>query len=339
MAAVDDRRTPALGPRAFAPIVALASLASFAGLLGCSSPPPGFGGGDGPHDPAGKSERREEPVFDLPGAAATDAARERVQLLTRFLGQRGVELDTVAEAPWVEFEAQGALRISIRNGGEKRLTLIGERRVGVWPFKHEEHARTTLRLVTEQATLRNGLQVTAGTELDDSIGTIDVEPGAIAVVRLPFAAHLAKGVVAARVTVRAELHPLALQFEGEPERVCSLPLDDVVVRFGPPRVAAATPGDRAPFEAGLADDPELLVAAALQAAERDPAETVGKLIATLPGPDAAARRARIVALEWITQRRLGDSVERWRGWWDSEEGMKFGRDAGATRPAANGDGR
>jgi hypothetical protein len=321
-------------------VLRIASIVASAWLLGCSSPPPGFGGGGGQHDAADKAERREEPVFDLPGVAgSSDAAHERVVALTRFLGQRGVELDAVAEDPWVALDGQGALRITIRNGGAKRLKLIGERSVGVWPFDREEHARTTLRLVTEQATLRNGLQVAAGTELDDSIGTIDVEPGGAAVVRVPFVAHLAKETLAASVTVRAELHPLALQFEGEPERVCSLPFDDVVVRFGPPRVAAATAGDRAPFEAGLADDPELLVAAALQAAEVDPAETVGRLIATLPGPDAAARRARIIALEWITQRRLGDSVERWRGWWDSEEGMRFGHAAEAARPAAGGGGR
>jgi hypothetical protein len=323
MAAVADRRTSALGPRAIAPLVATAL------LLGCSSPPPGFGGGDEAKDPTSRGdrrERREEPVFDLPGVAGgSDAAHERVMALSRFLGERGVALNAVAEAPWVALDGEGALRITIRNGGDKRLTLRGERRVGFWPFTREEHTRTTLRLITAQATMRSGFQVSSGTELDDSLGTIEVEPGSVAAVRIPFAAHLAKGALAAIVTVRAELHPLALQFEGEPERVCSLPFDDVEVRFGPPRVAAAAPGDRAPFEIGLADDPELLVAAALHAAESDPSDAVGRLIATLPGPDAAARRARIIALEWITQRRLGDSVERWRGWWDSDEGMKFGR--------------
>jgi hypothetical protein len=335
MAAVVHRRTSALGPRA---ITTIAALAASAWLISCSSPPPGSGGT--PRDPAdrtGRPERREEPVFDFPGgAAANDAQRERVVALERFLGERGVTLDAVAVERWVALDGQGALRITIRNDGAKRLTLVGERRVGAWPFARDERARTSLRLVTSQATMRNGLQVVAGTEFDDSLGTIVVEPGDTVAIRLPFTAPLAKGALAASVAVRAELHPLALQFEGEPERVCALPFDDVVVRFGPPRVAAAADGDRVPFEAGLADDPELLVAAALRLAESDAVETVGRLIATLPGPDAAARRARIVALEWITQRRLGDSVERWRGWWDSDEGMRFGRGVAATRPADGG---
>lgn len=335
MAAVVHRRTSALGSRAFAAVAA----SSF--LLACSSPPPGVGGEDAARDPAERAarpdrpERRDEPVFDLPGAGASDAARERVVALARFLGERGVTIDAVAVAGWVALDGQGALRITIRNDGAKRLTLCGERTVGVWPFTHEERAKTSLRVVASQATLRNGFQVGAGTELGDSLGTIVVEPGSTVAIGLPFDVPFAKGTLAASVTVRAELHPLALQFEGEPERVCALPLDDVSIRFGPPRVAAAADGDRVPFEAGLADDPELLVAAALRMAESDPVETVGRLIATLPGPDAAARRARIIALEWITQRRLGDSVERWRGWWDSEEGMRFGRAA----PAADGSGR
>jgi hypothetical protein len=307
-------------------------------LCGCSSPPPGFGGGDGQRDAA---ERRDEPVFDGPVATAngTEAARERVQALTRFLGQRGVTFHAAAESDWVALDGQAALSITVRNEGPKRLTLRNERHVGIWPFAHDERGRIALRLFTTQASLANGLQASVATQFDESVETIVVAPGGETAVRLPVTVHLAKATLAASVTVRAELHPLALQFEGEPERVCAVPFEDVVVRFGPPRVAAAKPGDAAPFEAGLADDPELLVAAALRAAETDPAGTVGRLVATLPGPDVASRRARVVVLEWITQRNLGDSVERWRGWWDSDEGMRFGRGVAGQPPAADGGAR
>jgi hypothetical protein len=73
------------------------------------------------------------------------------------------------------------------------------------------------------------------------------------------------------------------------------------------------------------------VAAAVRRAERDRVGVVDRLLLSLPGPDARARRARCTALEWITGQRLGDSVERWRCWWDSAEGAAF---AGAAAEAA-----
>jgi len=124
---------------------------------------------------------------------------------------------------------------------------------------------------------------------------------------------------------QVELHPLAIQFEGEPDRVVALTCAPVDLRFAPPRVALGADDGGALLERALAEDPELVMGAALRTAQAGVADVVARLIRSLPGPDAKARRARFVALEWLTGKRFGGDVERWRGWWESDEGMRFGR--------------
>jgi hypothetical protein len=157
----------------------------------------------------------------------------------------------------------------------------------------------------------------------DTLETLTVPPGGEQSYRLPLALGLGDDVECARVVVRPILHPLAIVVGDEPERVITLKFPEVRLHLAPAVVAAARGDDDAPFEQALASRPQDVIAAAARSGERDPVGAIERLLLALPGPDAGARRARCVALEWLTGAGLGDSVERWRSWWDSEAGRRF----------------
>lgn len=306
--------------------------------ISCGGPPssPGFGGEGGHRDPAAEP-RSGEPQFEgggpAPGVGAP--ARDRASDFRNFFAQRGVTFDAAAESEWVELGGEGAVVVTIRNGGSRRLVLLGERSVGFWPFSSRERGCVTLHVRTLQASLAIGVQDGEETRVEewtgDPSGSVVVAAGETRSLRLPIARNLARDAVAARIDVRVELHPLAVQFEGEPDRVVALHFAPVALHFAPPRVALA-PADRALLDRALDEDPDLVVGTALRVAETGAADVVARLITSLPGPDAKARRARFVALEWLTGKRFGGDVERWRGWWESDEAMHFGRgDGGGGR--------
>jgi hypothetical protein len=284
----------------------LALLLAFAG---CSSPvAPSTGG-----EPA-----RTRPLDDNPFRDPADSPG-RDERVGRFFEARGIAFTVAAESPWVAFGSEAALVVTVRNGGTKPLTLVGERTSGIWPFSSTEHARATLRVAATLSTPAAGVR---REEVDlpiDQFRTLEVAPGSERSLRLPIALAFPADVECAVALVRPVLHPLAVVVGDEPERVIALRLPEMRVGFAPKEVAQATADEQAPLELALQERTDLVVAAAVRRGERDRVPTIEELLASLPGPSVLGRRARFTALEWLTGERFGDSVERWRGWWDSKE--------------------
>ncbi len=310
------------------PLRLLAPVVLAAAACGSPSSPPGLGGEDGRRE-SPEDGKALEPQFEGGGAPAGAPARDRATDVKNFFAQRGVAIEAAAESAWVELGGEAALVITIRNGGGRRLTLLGERSFGTWPFDSSERGRVVFHERTIQASLAIGVQDREETRVEEwtayESDRFVVEASATHSLRLPIASALAKDALAAEITVKVELHPLAVQFEGEPDRVVALNFAPVDLRFAPPRVALGVDDGGALLERALAEDPELVMGAALRAAQEGISDVVARLIRSLPGPDVKARRARFVALEWLTGKRFGGDVERWRGWWESDEGMRFGR--------------
>jgi len=280
-------------------------------VAGCSSPALVDGGGGG---------------APLDAATARSAAREappREEQIRRYLEPRGITISAHAEAAWSTLGGEAAIVVELRNAGSKEFRLVGERTRGAWPFSTDEHARAELRVDVTFATPSAGVRTLHDSLPIDDLETIVVPAGGERSLRLPLRLALPDAAECAVALVRPILHPLAIEVDSEPERVVTLHLPEVRVAFAPPEAAAAAEGGEALLEAALDARPELVVAAAVLSGERDPVGTVDRLILALPGRDARARRARCTALQWLTGARLGDGVERWRGWWDSEEGRKF----------------
>jgi len=314
--------------RTLAPVVLAPALLWTVVACGSPSSPPGLGGEGGRRD-SPEAVKALEPQFEGGGAQAGAPARDRASDVRNFFAQRGVAFEAAAESAWVELGGEAALVVTIRNGGGRRLTLLGERSFGTWPFGSSERGRVVFHQRTIQASLAVGVQDREETRVEEwtafEADRFVVEAGATRSLRLPLASALARDALAAEITVKVELHPLAIQFEGEPDRVVALTCAPVDLRFAPPRVALGADDGGALLERALAEDPELVMGAALRTAQAGVADVVARLIRSLPGPDAKARRARFVALEWLTGKRFGGDVERWRGWWESDEGMRFGR--------------
>jgi len=293
--------------------------AALLGLAACAAPGAAPPGGAGATVETGRSEP-ERISFDGPKNAPG-----REELAARFFEARAVAFGARAEAEWVALGSEPAVLLTVRNSGTKALRLVGERTRGVWPFSSTERGRIVLHVAVTWAA-RAGVRSTRDAVPAGPLEDLVIAPGSERALRFPLPLALPAGTECARVVVRPLLHPLAVEVEDEPERVVALRFPDVTVMLGPAEVALAAAADGAPLARALEERPEQVVAAAVRLAEHDPVAAVDRLLAALPGPDARARRARCVALEWITSRRLGDSVERWRGWWDSEEGMRFAGD-------------
>jgi hypothetical protein len=291
-------------------------------ISGCSSPVrPRAAGGDAPTDPA-HAAAADNPFRDPRDAPSRD------EVVARFFEQRGITLIATAESEWMPLDLPASLLVTIRNGGAKELRLIGERRHGVWPFRTVEQGRGTIHVAWTAASLRSGVQTSQDSLPIDELADVVVAPGGEQTLRYPILPP--RDVDCARVVARATLYPLAVSVGDEPERVISLRLPEVRMSFGPPGVVAAAPADDVPLEQALATQPRQLIAAAVRRGDQDRAATVDRLVLALPGPDAVARRARCVALEWLTGEHLGDRVERWRSWWESDEGARFVQDCAAA---------
>jgi hypothetical protein len=310
-------------PRSSSRELALAAALVAAGC-GTSSPVSKNGTGDDAAADARRPAWADNPFRD---ARETPSRDEQLAL---FLTSHGLELAAAPESEWVALDRRAALLVTIRNRGSKELRVVGERTHGVWPFTSSERARVVLHTAVKWASLAARIE-----QHDDSFDALDgdvaaglgeelvVPAGGERTLRLELPLDLPSAVVAASVAVRPVVHPLALVFAGEPERVATLRFPEVRVGFAPFDVVAASRDDATLLPRALERSPASVVAAAVRRAERDGAATVDQLVLSLPGPTAAARRARCVALEWLTGERLGDSVERWRGWWESESGTRF----------------
>lgn len=275
--------------------------------------------------PARKSRVGEdEPAGDPKTVATRDDA------VARFFAARGLSLAAAPESQWVALGSQAAVIATIRNVGTATVRIVSERTLGTWPFDSMERARATLHVTTRFASLQSGVQQVSDVLPITEPPTVEIPPGAEQSIRLPLAFALPADVDFAQVDVRPFLHPLAIVVGDEPERVITFKFGEVRIWFAPPEVATASSEDEGPLELALAEKPQAVIAAAARAALRDPVGTIERLMLALPGPNAQARRARCVALEWVTGARLGDSVERWRSWWDSEEGQRFARERRKT---------
>ncbi len=292
-------------------LVRLAAGGLVSGMVwfGCSSPASTSGAGG--ESPLGGEKLADNPFRD-PREVPT-----RDQIVEHYFRQRGLEFNSAAEASWVALDGQAAILATIRNGGTKRVQLVAERTHGIWPFRDREHACVRLSAELVVGSLQAGVQVVQATERFEAFETIEVPPGAERTLRVPFEIPLPAGIEAAVVTVEPVLHPLALLCGDEPERLISIAFPAVKIRFAPAAVVAAAIEDEVPLTRALADIPEHVIGAALRRGEADREGTIDLLVLALPGPDPRSRRARFVALEWLTGERLGNSVERWRSWWES----------------------
>ena len=249
--------------------------------------------------------------------------------IAAYFAERGLAFAARVESAWVAFEATAVLWIEVGNGGTQPVTLVLEREFGIWPFSRREQGCVVAESTATWASLRHGVQVALETVRVDQAGELLVPAGGTASLRVAMPLQVPTAAEAVVARIAPVLHPLAIRCGEEPERVIAIGLPEVEVRFGPAAVVHAAAGDEAPFERALAELPEHLIAAALRSGESAPAATIDRLIVSLPGPDRRGKRARCVALEWLTGERLGESVERWRGWWEAR---------GAQRPAADGTG-
>ncbi|MBM4016091.1 MAG: hypothetical protein FJ293_14160 [Planctomycetes bacterium] len=291
-------------------------LAALAGCAGHSpSPVPLEGAGDGPR--SGDGAMAENPFG---GGRPTHAER-----IAAYFAERGLAFRASAESPWVALDGTPALRIEVSNGGALPVTIVLSRDLGVWPFTREERGCLVVESTATWASWRHGVQVAIETVRVDQAADVVVPVGGSASLRIELPLALPAGAEAVVARVAPQLHPLAIRCGDEPERVISIELPPIELRFGPAAVAHAAAGDEVPFERALAELPEHLIAAALHHGEAAKVPTIDRLIVSLPGPDRRGRRARCVALEWLTGQRHGESVERWRGWWEAQ---------GAPAPAA-----
>jgi hypothetical protein len=247
------------------------------------------------------------------GEAPTHAER-----IAAFFSERGLSFGVRAESDWVALDAPAALEIVVSNAGTAPVTLVLSRDVGLWPFSSSERGCVVCESVATWASWRHGVQVVRETLRIDSAEDVVVEVGGSASFRISLPLEIPAGAEAMEARVKPVLHPLAIRCGLEPERVIAIDLPAVMLRFGPVAVVHAAAGDEAPFERALEELPEHLIAAALRQGRATPAAAIDRLIVSLPGPDRRGKRARCVALEWLTGERLGESVERWRGWWEAQ---------------------
>jgi len=289
--------------------VVVGGIAVFSTCPSCgSSPAPAKGIGDEPAE--GALPLGENPF--------SDEGPTRASIVAAYFEQRGCSFSAAFESGWVALDQQATVVLTFRNRGALPITLVLERDEGFWPFDSVEHGCVRFDVAAKWASLRTGVQTLEDRLRLDLPGDLEIAPGGDAELRVPLELKLPTDGEALVARVQPTLHPLAIRCGEEPERMIALRFPAIEVRFGPAAVVLAAADDPAPFERALAEVPAHVVAAALRRAESGRAETVDRLIVSLPGPDAAARRARCVALEWLTDRRLGDSVERWRSWWEAE---------------------
>ncbi len=282
---------------------------------GCSSPAPDSGAGG---DPDRAARRSANPFLgDDPGAL-------RDSIAAAYFAERGLSFAVAPSVAWNPLDERAELRLVARNDGALPVTFVARRERGIWPFDAVERACVCLEVSGRYASLRTGAQQVRASLNHDGFEDWTIAPGEQSELLVPVALELAADADAAVVEVAARLHPLAIRCGDEPERVVTLRFPAVELRYVPAAVAAATPGDPAPFTRALEQVANHLLGAALRQAEaQGVVAVVDALMLSLPGPDLPGRRARLVALEWLTGRRHGDSVERWRSWWESADGMSF----------------
>jgi hypothetical protein len=274
--------------------------------------------GSSPVPPQGTGGEQAGGTLPLGENPFSDEGPTRAAIVAAYFEQRGCSFSAAIESGWVALDSQAMVVLSFRNRGALPISLVLRRDEGFWPFDSVEHGCVRFDVAAKWASLRTGLQSLEDQLRLDLPDDLEIAPGSDAELRVPLELALPPDGEALIARVQPTLHPLAIRCGEEPERVIAIRFPTLEVRYGPAAVVLAAAEDPAPFERALADVPGHVVAAALRRAETGRAETIDRLIVTLPGPDAAARRARCVALEWLTERRLGDSVERWRSWWEAE---------------------
>ena len=132
------------------------------------------------------------------------------------------------------------------------------RRHGFFPFRSEERGQLDLDLVQEGLSIRYGRH---GEERrirvpDLERESIVVQPGTEFLLSVPVPVPSGATDVL-ELTVQAQLFPLAVEFEGEPERLVAVRFPRSRVRFGPAEVVElAGLGDMTRLAEALAERPE-----------------------------------------------------------------------------------
>ena len=249
--------------------------------------------------------------------------------MARYLAEHGVLLSAVPESPWVPVASEAAVLLTIANHGTRALSVRGERAVGVWPFDEVEHGCSVLQYQVRWVELTGGVQSGSDTVRSESLATLAIPPGEERSLRIALPWRPSPDCDGASVTIHPTLLPLALEFEQEPERLVALRFPEVRVGFAPTNVATAPAGSAELLDHAIDSRPEEIVMAAARLTESDGALVTDRLILALPGRDRRTRRSLMLALEWVTGRSFGESVERWRGWWEAQ-----GDRSAATRSPA-----
>ncbi len=296
-------------------------LRSFAGFVfmsmcGCSSPAPSDGAGG---DPDSERARLDANPFLGDGDHSP-----RQSIAAAYFAERGLSFSATAAAPWTPLDERAQLRLVLRNDGALPVTFVARRERGIWPFRTQESACVRLEASARYGSLRVGLQSLQQSLSFDEFDDLVLEPGSSRELLVRVDLALPADADAVIAEVEARLHSLAIRCGDEPERVVTVRFPAATLRYAPAAVAAALADDATPFARALDGIPEHLLGASLRLAQAQGATAVvDALMVSLPGPDARGRRARCLALEWLTGRRHGDSVERWRSWWESADGMSF----------------
>jgi len=237
-----------------------------------------------------------------------------------FWAEHGTEWSCAIDREWVLPDEPQVLHCVVRNGSPRRLTLKTERTHGLWPFASTQRSRVAIYWKRAALSAR-GVDNEESSSLRPLERDLDVAPLSEAAIEVAIPDQEMRESDYVRLEIQVVVYPVAVQFEGEPERFGVLGFPPVVIHVcNCPRLTSRTEASSVRPIPSLDVEAPGLIARAVFAAQQDTVATVENLVQVLPGLQGARRQEAFVALRWMTGLSLGNEVEPWRGWWASEEG-------------------
>jgi len=233
-------------------------------------------------------------------------------------------LALACEDRWLAAGKGASLKLSIHNPTAQRLVV--RLRGGGSRWSPRPAVSGLLRLhVRWRAVLEGGGQAYVEEPVDQELAEdLSVEPRTTLHLHVPWRPRPPPRCLIADVRVRAELFPVAIGWQGEPERLATLQFGETGLWWVPQEIGRGVlSGDFDQLGRGSAIGPAETLAVATACAALDVPRTVDLLILSMAGGGATSTAA--AALRWLTGSSLGPSAERWQRWWDSPEGREYAK--------------
>ena len=266
---------------------------------------------------------------ELPGAletseAAEEAVRNRDESRRRFFRERGLEFESWVSPSWRPLGNEFEIYLLIRNVGSQAVSFPASRTVGWWPFRSEERGRIVFELAGVGLSPRVGIHQIRKTIQSKELSDLEIYPGEETTMSFAIPDPGNDATEYLRLSIRATIYPLAVNFEGEPQRFTALQFPESVCHGVPSKVLERRPvADWTDLTRAAEQRPQDLLAWAALLCEQDRVRTVDSLMKALPGTDRQTQRRLITALRWVTRLSLGSSVDTWHSWWESEDGARW----------------